>query len=397
MTDKAIFIKQLEDNLKQNILPYWMNMMVDPSGGFYGRRDGLDNLIENSVKGCVLNARILWTFSAAYGYFGQPEYKRIAARAMDYMLEFFVDHKNGGVFWSVNADGTPHDTKKQFYAMAFAIYGFSQYYAVSGDRRALQTAVDLFGLIEQHSLDTLNGGYVEALSADWTPVKDMRLSDKDANASKTMNTHLHILEGYTGLLKVWRSPRLEEAVGRLLDIFANKIVRPDGHLGLFFSNDWQPLDDIQSFGHDIEASWLLLEAVHVLGDEARIPVISNLTERIAMAGLEGLRTDSSMDYERDSSGLRNHEKHWWVQAESVVGQIYLYRYHRCMPALHSAWYTWRYIRDNMVDYMGGEWYWSLIDGEINRKEDKAGFWKCPYHNSRMCLEVITQLSKDGPV
>lgn len=394
MIDKSLFIRQLAENLTENILPFWMNKMVDPRGGFYGCRDGSGRIVEEAMKGSVMNARILWSFSASYRHFPKPDYLIMASRAKEYIMDHFYDSRNGGVYWSVNPDGTPSDTRKQIYALAFTLYAMSEYHSATGDSESLKIAIDLFNDIETHSRDADKGGYMEALAEDWSPLVDMRLSQKDENAPKTMNTHLHILEGYTALMRVWNSPRLKEAVRSLMDIFLKRIVRDDGHLGLFFNNNWKPLDGIQSFGHDVEASWLLLEAAHVLGDKTFIPVMREACERIVMAGLEGLRKDSSMDYERLADGSFDTEKHWWVQAESVVAQVYLYRYHRCEPALQSAWNSWQYILANLVDKEEGEWYWSLKGGEINRDGDKAGFWKCPYHNSRMCLEVITQLKND---
>lgn len=391
MIDKNKFITELHNNLTENILPYWINHMIDPNGGFYGRRDGNDRLDKESCKGAVLNSRILWTFSAAYGYNRNPVYLEMATRAKDYIIDHFLDNDNGGIFWSLKPDGTPLDTRKQFYAIAFAIYGLSEYYSVTRSCDTLQTALELFRVIELHSRDREKGGYIEALTADWRPIEDMRLSDKDYNVSKTMNTHLHILEGYTALLKVSRTIEVEEAVRNLIDIFLNRIMRSNGHLGLFFDRDWNAQDKIDSYGHDIEASWLLLEAAHALGDNALIPVVNEATERMALAGIEGLRHDSSMDYEKLEDGSVDNEKHWWVQAESVVGQIYMYVYHNCEPALQSAWNSWKYISGNIVDHEKGEWFWSRKDGDINRKEDKAGFWKCPYHNSRMCIETITRL------
>lgn len=391
MVDKNRFITELHNNLIKNILPYWTKNMVDPTGGFYGRRDGYDRLDKRACKGAILNARILWTFSAAYKYDKNPEYLKIATKAKNYITDSFFDKANGGIFWSLNPDNTPLDTRKQFYAMAFCIYGLSEYYSVTLNEDSLKSALELFRLIELHSRDNKKGGYIEATTAEWQPIKDMRLSDKDLNVSKTMNTHLHILEGYTTLLKVSHTAKIEEAVRNLIDIFLTRIMRTDGHLGLFFDEDWNPQDRIESYGHDIEASWLILEAALTLGDNALISRVKEYTKKMAIAGLEGLKQDSSMDYEKLDNGNIDDEKHWWVQAESVVGQIYMYIYHNHEPSLQSAWNSWKYISRNIVDHKNGEWFWSRKNGEINRKDDKAGFWKCPYHNSRMCIETITRL------
>ncbi len=389
------FSKELIDNLTENILPYWMEKMVDPRGGFYGRRDGHDRLDPDAVKGAILNARILWTFSAAYRVLRRPEYLEMATRARNYIMEHFIDREHGGAFWSVNADGTPCDTKKQFYAIGFIIYGLSEYYRVTSDDESLCLAMDLFHVIEKHSRDRVKGGYMEATTREWEPIADMRLSDKDANSSKTMNTHLHIIEGYTALLRVTRDPEVEEATRYLLRLFLDKIENPrTHHLTLFFDDDWNKVDDTESYGHDIEASWLLLETAQVIGDPDLIKETLDHTLHIARAGLQGRCYDGSMVYERHASGHYDNDKHWWVQAEDVIGQLYLAAFHNYPEETEKAYESWRYIANNLVD-PEGEWYWSRrgADSSINRDDDKAGFWKCPYHNSRMCLEGYERLTE----
>lgn len=388
------FSQEVMQNLQENILPYWMEKMVDPRGGFYGRRDGYDKLDENAPKGAILNGRTLWSFSAAYRVTGKKEYLDIATRARDYIMEYFYDSEFGGVYWSLNADGTPLDTKKQFYAIGFTIYGLSEYARATGDRKALELAIKLYHDIESHSYDSVNGGYLEACTRDWQKIDDMRLSDKDENMAKTMNTHLHILEPYTNLYRVWKNEELRQSIVRLLDIFLDKIEDPKSrHLGLFFDEEWNRHDRIISYGHDIEASWLLLEAAQVLGDEEILKKVLDHTKHIAEAALEGRCYDGSMVYERHASGSYDNDKHWWVQAENVIGQVYLFKYHGMEEYLDKAVESWQYIKDNIVDYDGGEWFWSRQGDSVNRVDDKAGFWKCPYHNSRMCIEVAETLEK----
>jgi mannobiose 2-epimerase len=392
---KLKFIEEVKDNIQHNILNYWIDKMVDPRGGFYARRDGYDKVDESAPKGAILNARILWSFSAAYRVLKRPEYLEMATRAKREIIDRFYDKDFGGIYWSLDAEGNPLDTKKQFYAIGFAIYGLSEYARATGDDEALQYAIKLFNDIENHSRDRQRGGYFEAQTRDWQPIADMRLSDKDANASKTMNTHLHIIEPYTNLLRVWRSPELVEATTSLLNLFLDVIETPGqrGHLGLFFDDDWHRQDQIISYGHDIEASWLLLETAQVLDDEQLLQKALAHTEQIAIAALEGKCIDGSMVYERHENGAYDNDKHWWVQAETVIGQLYLYRFHGHEEMLERSYQTWQYILNNIVDNEGGEWHWSRKNGEINRVDDKAGFWKCPYHNSRMCLEVIERLSE----
>lgn len=391
-------IREFEDCLNGNILSYWTEKMVDPRGGFYGRRDGFDRLDEEAPKGAILNARILWSYAAAYRLTGNDTYAAMALRARDYIKEHFIDPAYGSVYWSVNADGTPLDTKKQFYAIAFTIYGLAEHYRATGDEESLRLAQSLFNDIEAHSLDRIKGGYIEAQTRDWCKIADMRLSDKDDNASKTMNTHLHIMEGYTALLRVWRSEELLAATKGLLRIFLDRILdRETWHLGLFFDDDWKREDGIFSYGHDIEASWLMLETAMVIGDDDLYKETLAATEKIAMAAFEGRKEDGSMVYERHADGTLDADLHWWVQAENVIGQLYLAAYHGKPEFIKEAAQSWRYIKDHIIDRENGEWYWSRrgADGSIDRVDDKAGFWKCPYHNSRMCIEGIETILQLG--
>lgn len=398
MTDKNLAAQlraEVLDELQRNILPYWAERMVDPRGGFYGRRSGCDELDADAPKGAILNARILWTFSAAYRVLGDPGYLETATRAKREIIDRFYDTEFGGIFWSLNADGTPRDTKKQFYALGFAIYGLSEYArATGGDAEALDYAQRLFRDIEAHSRDRRLGGYLEATQRDWTPIADMRLSDKDENAGKTMNTHLHIIEPYTNLLRVWPDAGLREATAELLRLFLDRFVVPEGrgHLGLFFDEEWHRQDAEISYGHDIEASWLMLETAQVLADPDLLERTMACTRRIADAALEGRCFDGSMVYERHASGRYDDDKHWWVQAENVVGQVYQYVFHGRTEFLPMAAQSWQYIKDKIVDREHGEWLWSRRGAEADRFDDKAGFWKCPYHNGRMCLELAERLA-----
>lgn len=387
---------EVEHELTTGILPFWMEKMADNvQGGFYGRIDGDDKLHADAPKGAILNARILWTFSAAYRLLRKPEYLETATRAKRYIIDKFYDKDFGGVHWSLSADGEPLDTKKQVYAQGFAIYGLSEYARATGDREALDYAVKLFETVEKYSFDRTRNGYIEAFTREWKPIEDMRLSDKDENTSKTMNTHLHILEPYANLYRVWKDERLERQLRNMLDLFTGKILnKKTYHLDLFFDNDWRTDGNIISYGHDIEASWLIHEAALVLGDEALLKRIEPVITNIARAADEGLNPDGSMIYERFTAEDRtDRELHWWVQAENVVGHVNLYQHFGDEKALDTAVKCWQFIKDKIIDHANGEWHWSLMpDGSVNRRDDKAGFWKCPYHNGRMCMEIIERFA-----
>lgn len=390
----TILKKEMQDVLQNNILSYWERNMIDPvNGGFFGRITAMDEVMPEADKGAILNTRILWTFSAAYRLFGKKEYLDIATRAKDYILQYFLDKKYGGIYWSLDYKGNPKDTKKQIYALGFAVYGMSEYYRATKDRETLDCAVNIFHSIEKYSFDSKRNGYYEALTQEWGEIADMRLSEKDANEKKTMNTHLHILEPYTNLYRVWKNDLLKKQLANLINVFIDKILdSKTNHLGLFFDEDWKPKSNIVSYGHDIEASWLLHEAALVLGDEAILKKVESLVPAIVEAASEGLCEDGSMIYERDEiSGHMDRELHWWVQAEAVVGYVNMYQYFQNKDALQKAFKVWQYIKNHFIDYTNGEWFWSIKeDGSINRGEngDKAGFWKCPYHNSRMCMEIF---------
>ncbi|HBK30361.1 MAG TPA: N-acyl-D-glucosamine 2-epimerase [Porphyromonadaceae bacterium] len=375
--------------LTENILPFWSEKMIDNEhGGFYGRIDGHDMLHRQANKGAILNARILWTFSAAYRLLKNEKYRRTAQRAFDYIVRHFIDKEYGGAYWELDYQGNPVNTKKQTYVQGFMLYGFSEFYRATGDSQALQRAVDCFHWIEDYR-DRQHGGYFEAFTRDWQPIDDMRLSDKDANEKKSMNTHLHILEPYTNLLRVWKNDELATAQRRLIDLFTQKILdRRTHHLSLFFDEAWQVKSSVISYGHDIECSWLLYEAAEVLSDTTLMEPIRQRSLEIAEAATEGLQSDGSLLYEKDGNH-EDRERHWWVQAEAVVGFMTAYANSGESRYKDAAAGAWRYIRTQLIDPQHGEWYWSrLADGSINRKDDKAGFWKCPYHNGRLCMEMI---------
>lgn len=397
----SILKEELRKELTGNILPYWIDRMTDNRrGGYYGRIAGNNVLMPDAEKGAVLNARILWTFSAAYRLLKQEEYLVAATRAMRYLIDRFYDAGYGGIYWSVDKDGKPSNTKKQIYALGFALYGLSEYYRATGNAESLEYAIRLFRSIEQYSFDRQQNGYCEALTREWGEIADMRLSDKDANERKTMNTHLHILEAYTNLYRVWNDECLEKQLKNLICLFVRKIRNKDtGHLHLFFNNDWKSKSAVISYGHDIEASWLLHEAALVAGDRSLITETVPVVRRIAEAAAEGLRPGGGMVYERHPDTERtDQEFHWWVQAETVAGYFNIYRHWNDEAALNKAVSAWAFIKEHLVDTNHGEWFWSIrADGTPNRIDDKAGFWKCPYHNGRMCLEIIEKSIISKPV
>ncbi|MBR1687621.1 MAG: AGE family epimerase/isomerase [Prevotella sp.] len=390
---KETMKQSMQDVLENNILRFWMEKMTDrENGGYYGRIDGHEVLHPTADKGAILNARILWAFSAAYRVLRKPEYLEAATRAKQYFIEHFIDREYGGVYWSLDYLGRPVDTKKQFYAIGFAIYGMSEYARATGDQEALEYAIRLFECIEDHAFDAANNGYIEACTREWGEMADMRLSELDANYPKSQNTHLHIIEPYANLYRIWKNPRLERALRNIIGIFTDKILNAETHhLDLFFENDWtRGAGHLESYGHDIECSWLMHEAALVLGDAEVLQKVEPIVQMVAHASEKGLNADGSMIHEANlDAGTVDDDLNWWVQAENVVGWVIIYQHFGDEAALQKAERCWQYIQQQLVDYENGEWHWSRhADGTLNLDDDKAGFWKCPYHNSRMCLEII---------
>ncbi|MBQ3629232.1 MAG: AGE family epimerase/isomerase [Bacteroidaceae bacterium] len=420
-----ILKSEVLDVLENNILRFWLDKMQDKeNGGFYGQMTGEGELVKTADKGGILNARILWSFSAAYRVLRKPEYLEAATRAKEYIIEHFIDEEFGGTYWSLDYKGNPKDTKKQFYAIGFMIYGLSEYARATGDHEALEYAIQLYECIEEHSLDKQYNGYIEACTREWGEIADMRLSELDANFPKSQNTHLHIIEPYTNLFRALKELdaienatndyglkpyvgqfttvnisvdpdiviRLEASLRNLINIFTDKILNPQTHhLDLFFDMDWKrEAGALESYGHDIECSWLLHEAALVLGDDIVLKKVEPIVQMVAKASEKGLNEDGSMVHEANlDTGYVDTDRHWWVQAENVVGWINIYQYFGDEDAIQKALNGWQYIKDNLIDREGGEWWWSRDpQRNINRKDDKAGFWKCPYHNSRMCLEIL---------
>lgn len=395
MTDADKIIQsELTKVLKDNILEYWMVNTIDEEfGGFIGFIDFFNNKNTKANKGSVLNARILWTFAAAYNYFKEEVYLNKAKRAYEYILNHFIDYKHGGVFWELNYQGKPVNKRKQIYALSFTIYGLTEYYIASGDDKALTIAIDLFKAIEKHSLDKNKNGYIEAFAEDWTPLTDFRLSEKDANESKTMNTHLHILEAYTNLFRVHKNPEVKAALKNLIELFLARFINSRGHLNLFFNNDWELNSKTISFGHDVECSWLLVEAAEVLGDEVLLKKVKNKSLIMLEAVNEGLDKDGALfnEFEPDINSFDT-DKHWWPQAEALVGFYNGFQITGNEAFKMKAFKNWEFIKKHLIDNKNGEWFWRVDkNGHPIQADEKAGFWKCPYHNSRACLEVIKRI------
>ena len=391
--NKLKYLKNFaEEQVSGYIMPFWRSYSKDKeNGGFYGRIENDLTIDKTADKGVVLNARMLWTFSISYLKFDVKKDLELADRAYDYIMNNFCDSKYGGYFWSLKYDGSPLVKKKQVYAQAFMIYGLCEYYKVNGKQEVLNKAINIFHLIEDYAFDKKNNGYIEACDRDWKETNDLKLSKNDLNEKKGMNTHLHILEAYTNLYRVWKDTVLKEKLENLIILFIEKIIdREDNHLILFFDELWNPKSSLISFGHDIESSWLLHEAALITGNNKLIQRTINKILKMTMAVLEGYHSNGAILYEDDRKGLhKDNELEWWVQAEAIVGFLNSYSLKNDPVFLDTA-----YKISCFIDKYFGEWYFRIdINGRPNDTYEKAGFWKCPYHNTRACIEILNRCDK----
>ncbi len=395
MTTLPSIKDRIKAELTGNILPFWMNKTVDKvNGGFYGALSNDLTVHNEEPRSAILCARILWTFSAAYRHFGDAAYLTTARHAYNYLTRVFLDPQYGGVYWWVDAHGQPMMDRKHHYAQAFAIYGLTEYHLATDDPQSLALAQDLFWLLEKHAFDPEYGGYIEGSTREWGMLDDMRLSSIDLNSRKSMNTMLHMLEAYTNLMRVWENETLRQKHRGIIEAFQKHIVNHEtGHFKLFFDDAWNSLIDHDSYGHDIEGSWLLVEAAQVQGDVALLAEVSETAIAIADAVYQdGIEADGSIPYEGGPHGLVSDIKSWWVQAEAVVGFYNAYQISGQQRFAETAQRSWEYIEEKLIDRTHGDWFKVLNrDSSIKPDQYKVGPWECPYHHGRACLEMIERL------
>lgn len=373
------------------ILDFWAKTAVDTmNGGFAGRIDAEGVPDFQADKGVILHTRLLWSFAAGARELGDTRYQPLADRAFGYVTENFIDPKYGGVFWMIDAQGRPMEPRKQIYAQAFAIYALAEYYRLNGAQEALDEAINIFHLVEEHSYDPTHGGYFDSFDRQWNRLDDTYLGGQGATPAKTMNTHLHVLEAYTNLYRIWKDPVLRKQLGELIDLHLGPMMnRENGHLELFFAPDWTVLGEEVSYGHDIEAAWLLTEAAEVLEEEALMEKVKPVAIRIAEITLqEGLDEDGGLLYEATPEGYTNTDKHWWPQAEAMVGFYNAYQLSGEQHFQEAARRNWNFTREHLIDREHGDWRRFVTrDGTIPDGQTIGGPWKTPYHNTRSCLEM----------
>lgn len=392
----ASYCQEIADELHHNILPFWIKHGVDNENkGFYGLVANDLNVYQKAEKSCILNSRILWTYASAYRYYHDPLYQKVATRAYEFLINHFWDKEYSGLYWMVNYQGEVVNDRKQIYNCAFGIYGLSEYYRASGDTESLAKAIELFNLIEDKSYDYHFKGYFEAFSRNWLPIDDCRLSENDLNEKKSMNTHLHIMEAYTNLLRVWKNDNLQERLKELIILTLERIIDSQTyHFKLFFNEKWSPASKGISYGHDIEGSWLLYEAAKVLNDPTLLGKVKNIVVNMAQRVLdEGLdKVHGGIYYESNLSFLDT-DKHWWPQAEAMVGFMNAYELTGQEYFFEASYSVWQFVKEYIIDSKNGEWFSKVsVNGQLYGDLPKVGPWKCPYHNSRACYEMIERLA-----
>lgn len=402
------YAHQAEQELRGNILPFWLKHARDREHGGFHSFIGEDMTVRDDLpRGALLTSRILWTFSAAYRHYQDPEYLEMARWAYRDLMDHFVDPQSGGLFWSVSTDGKPVDAHKQIYGQVFGIYALAEYYRVTHEQPALDEAIAIYRLIQQHAYDPKDGGYFDALNREW----QLETSPKGnllGAAPKSQNSHIHILEGFTNLLRVWPDAGLHQRQHELIELTLTHIIDPKTHhLVLFMQNDWTPIGDEISYGHDIELSWLLVEAAEVLGDPALLARAK--TEAVAIAdatNAEGIDTDGGVYNEGNPKGPTNTNKEWWEQAEATVGFFSAYQISGDPKYFGYSKRSWDFIQAKFVDRVNGDWHNTLhrdatpillVTARNGRTFPmaKQNIWKCPYHNSRACLELIERAKELG--
>lgn len=386
-----MFTGEVKKHLINDLIPFWQGMQDDDFGGFYGYL-GYDLVLDKqAVKGAILNSRILWFFSNAYTLLGEKSLLASAEHAFRFLKEAAIDKEYGGIYWSLSYDGKPEDTTKHTYNQAFAVYALSSYYEASKDPEAIGLALELFHLIEEKCRDEY--GYLESFNRKFEPEENDKLSENGVVAEKTMNTLLHVFEAYTELYRVSHKECISEKLKYMLALIADKVYNKEaGRQEVFFDKTWHTLIDLYSYGHDIETAWLVDRGLEILDDPVYTRELSAITREITKNIYDRAYIDHSLVNEAEN-GVVDTTRVWWVQAEAVVG--FLNGYQR-MPEekryLEAAQDIWNYIKEFMIDKRNGsEWYWALDKNRRPLEKPIVEPWKCPYHNGRMCFEVIRRM------
>lgn len=389
-----LLAEEMKNHLENVIIPFWESIKDNENGGFYGYLDFDLNIQKDYEKSCILNSRILWFFSNAYLTLKNETLLIYADYAYEFMKNFMIDKELGGVYWTVDFKGNPIDTTKHTYNQAFAIYALSSYYRARNKQEALDIALDLFEIVESKHIDKF--GYVEALSKEYKLEKNDKLSENGVIAEKTMNTLLHVFEAYTELYRVTKKDAIAKSLKKILDIFEDKVYNADlKRQEVFFDNEWNSLINLHSYGHDIETAWLVDLGLEVLNDNDYKNSFKEIIENLTQNVYENAYKDNSILNECEN-GIDDTRRVWWVQSEAIVGFLNGYSKDKANTHyLDAAKNIWEYIKENIVDKReNAEWFWYVDENKVPSKDPIVEPWKCPYHNGRMCFEVIRRASNE---
>lgn len=385
-----MFATEIKEHLVNDLIPFWQGLKDEENGGFYGYLSYDLKLDKKAVKGCILNSRILWFFSNAYMVLGDPSLLESATHTYQFLKEHCVDDEFGGVFWSLTYDGKPEDTTKHTYNQAFSIYALASYYDASKNSEALEIAWKLYDLVESKCKDEY--GYLEAFTRSFEPEENDKLSENGVIAEKTMNTLLHVFEAYTELYRVTKEEKVAKQIRFMMDIIKDKVFNKEiGRQEVFFDRTWNTLIDLYSYGHDIETAWLVDRGLEVLDDEAYTNMLSPITKIITENIYNRAYIDHSLVNESEN-GVVDTTRVWWVQAEAVVGFLNGYQKQGDKKFLDASVDIWNYIKKYFIDKRNGsEWFWSVKEDHTPDEKPIVEPWKCPYHNGRMCFEVLRRM------
>jgi mannobiose 2-epimerase len=365
---------EVKSHLENCIIPFWRNLRDSEFGGFYGELDYELRLHKHADKGCILNSRILWFFANT----GDLPH---AKHAYEFLKSAFTDAEYGGVYWAADYSGKPSDTTKYTYNQAFAVYALASYYIASKDAEALQSAYELVRVIEEKCRD--EAGYLEAFDREFNPIENEQLSENNVIADRTMNTLLHVFEAYSELYRADKNSGIAEKLKWMLKLFESRIYNPQKRrLDVFFDLDYRPIIDLTSYGHDIEASWLIARGAEILG----VPAPAFTRELAAQIRAAALDADGSV-FNENEAGRVDTRKVWWVQAEAVLGFLHA-------GYIEEAARIWEYIKAHIIDTRQGSEWLNELNADNTPIKEKAivDLWKCPYHNGRMCLEIIRRIN-----
>lgn len=386
----AALAQLMSRELVDDLVPFWLALLDRFHGGHYTRMDERGTIDRKAPKSTVFVARLLWFLSTVGRALGHAQCLEQAARTQSFLLTRLRDGAHGGLFWSVTHEGRPADTVKHLYAHAFGIYGLSAHAIATGNAESLGAAKELFVLLESR-LRRPDGCYAESFDAAWRPIEDRRIAWHGGVATITANAHLHLVEAYTTLLRAWPSAGPRAALHDLVRLMLDRFVKPDG-TGLHPALDGalEPLPGPPSYGHDIEASWLLEAAGDALDDPALRQRLRTVAAAMAQAAATGgqLRDGGFLSSPVRADATTLPPRVWWVQAEAVVGLVNAAQRGANRDMMSRAEAAWRFIERAMIDRERGDWFEAVdADGRPIPGRLKVGPWKEPYHQGRACLEI----------